>query len=64
MDLYPYPPQLPAPFDALLSRTAMLAASGAPRSRALVTPASSSCFAPAGMIVDSKSGGYVLSQCG
>ena len=29
-----------------------LASSGAPRSRALVTPASSSCFADAGMITD------------
>jgi hypothetical protein len=32
----------------------MLASSGPPRSRALVTPAISSCFAAAGMITDSN----------
>ena len=34
----------------MLLRSAMLSSSGAPRSRALVMPASSSCFADAGMI--------------
>ena len=43
-------------------RTAMLASSGPPRSRALVTPASSSCFADAGMMTGSNWAGYVLSQ--
>jgi hypothetical protein len=34
----------------IASRTAMLSSSGAPRSRAPVTPASSSCLAEAGMM--------------
>ena len=44
-------------------RTLIEASSGPPRSRALVTPASSSCFADAGMITGSNCAGYVLSQC-
>ena len=45
-------------------RCYLLAFNGAPRSRALVTPAISNCFADAGMITFSIIGGYVLSQCG
>src|SRR5262249_38002974 len=44
------------------SRVEMLGSSGPPRSRALVTPAMSSCFADAGEMTDSYAGGYVLSQ--
>lgn len=41
----------PGIFPALIaSRTAMESSSGPPRSRAPVTPASSSCLAEAGMI--------------
>jgi len=42
--------------------TATMSSSGAPRSRAVVTPAMRSCFAEMGMITSRNCDGYVRSQ--
>ena len=42
---------------AIALRTARMSSSGAPRSRAPVTPACRSCFADAGMITERNCGG-------